>query len=130
MAAATSRASLGPFTAPRVDYSPHRSAAFTSATAPAHFQNYVLFTNYQFYVDEFCAYAHGAMLAAGEGDYDALVEPGNRISAARRADRRRCRAGPAAADALLYHLTLRDHSSITLVNTAPGSVPTPRRHRP
>src|SRR3546814_1511099 len=47
---------LAPFTAPRVDYSPHRLQHYT-ATAPEHFQNFVLFTNYQFYVDEFCQWA-------------------------------------------------------------------------
>ncbi|WP_443103619.1 AMP nucleosidase [Bordetella sp. H567] len=108
---------LGPFTAPRVDYSLHRLQHYT-ATAPAHFQNYVLFTNYQFYVDEFCARAR-AMLAAGEGDYDALIEPGNRVTR---------RGEPIAADAApgrlpqmpAYHLTRADHSGITLVNIGVG----------
>lgn len=48
---------LAPFTAVSVDYSLHRLQHYT-ATAPGHFQNYVLFTNYQFYVDEFCARAN------------------------------------------------------------------------
>lgn len=43
---------LAPFTAPRVDYSLHRLRHYTG-TAPEHFQNFVLFTNYQFYIDEF-----------------------------------------------------------------------------
>jgi AMP nucleosidase len=43
---------LALFTAPRVDYSLHRLRHYTG-TAPAHFQNFVLFTNYQFYIDEF-----------------------------------------------------------------------------
>ena len=38
---------LAPFTAQRVDYSLARLAHYT-ATDPSHFQNYVLFTNYQF----------------------------------------------------------------------------------
>ncbi|MEM6303996.1 MAG: AMP nucleosidase, partial [Pseudomonadota bacterium] len=42
---------LAPFTAQRVDYSLARLAHYT-ATDPGHFQNYVLFTNYQFYVTE------------------------------------------------------------------------------
>src|SRR6056297_3491284 len=49
-------APLAPFTAQRVDYSLARLAHYT-ATDPEHFQNYVLFTNYQFYVQEFEAYA-------------------------------------------------------------------------
>ena len=47
---------LAPFTAQRVDYSLARLAHYT-ATDPGYFQNHVLFTNYQFYVDEFEAYA-------------------------------------------------------------------------
>ncbi|MCT7075936.1 AMP nucleosidase, partial [Salmonella enterica subsp. enterica serovar Anatum] len=51
---------LSPFTAQRVDYSLHRLSHYT-ATRPVHFQNYVLFTNYQFYIDEFCALARRLM---------------------------------------------------------------------
>ena len=43
-------APLAPFTAQRVDYSLARLAHYT-ATLPEHFQNHVLFTNYQFYVE-------------------------------------------------------------------------------
>ncbi|MGR3547308.1 MAG: AMP nucleosidase, partial [Roseovarius sp.] len=49
-------APLAPFTAQRVDYSLARLTHYT-ATDPCHFQNYVLFTNYQFYVSEFETYA-------------------------------------------------------------------------
>ena len=66
---------LAPFTAQRVDYSLHRLAHYT-ATSPSHFQNFVLFTNYQFYIDEFCQYARD-IVAKGEGGYTAFVEPGN-----------------------------------------------------
>ena len=51
---------LAPFTAQRVDYSLHRLSHYT-ATHPAHFQNFVLFTNYQFYIDEFCMLAREMM---------------------------------------------------------------------
>ena len=50
---------LAPFTGQRVDYSLHRLSHYT-ATSPSHFQNYVLFTNYQFYLDEFCAHARNS----------------------------------------------------------------------
>ncbi len=43
---------LALFTAPRVDYSLQRLRHYTG-TRPEHFQNFVLFTNYQFYIDEF-----------------------------------------------------------------------------
>ena len=38
---------LAPFTAQRVDYSLARLSHYT-ATDPCHFQNHILFTNYQF----------------------------------------------------------------------------------
>ncbi len=66
---------LAPFTAQRVDYSLARLSHYT-ATAPEHFQNHVLFTNYQFYVDEFEAYAR-SVLADPDSGYTAFVGPGN-----------------------------------------------------
>ena len=66
---------LALFTAQRVDYSLARLAHYT-ATDPRHFQNHVLFTNYQFYVDEFEAYAR-AVLADPASDYTAFVGPGD-----------------------------------------------------
>ncbi len=56
---------LALFTAPRVDYSLHRLRHYTG-TAPDHFQNFVLFTNYQFYIDEFVRLGHDAMAQAGQ----------------------------------------------------------------
>jgi AMP nucleosidase len=49
---------LAPFTAQRIDYSLHRLSHYTANT-PQHFQNFVLFTNYQFYIDEFCLGTQG-----------------------------------------------------------------------
>lgn len=68
---------LAPFTAQRVDYSLARLSHYT-ATAPEHFQNHVLFTNYQFYVEEFVAFARAALADPASG-YTALVGPGNCI---------------------------------------------------
>jgi AMP nucleosidase len=109
---------LAPFTAPRVDYSLHRLQHYT-ATAPQHFQNFVLFTNYQFYVDEFVQWAKEA-LAQGEGGYTALVEPGNVIT----------QAGPDAERTGMplmrspqmpsYHLVRDKHMGITLINIGVG----------
>jgi AMP nucleosidase len=58
-----------------VDYSLARLSHYT-ATAPEHFQNHVLFTNYQFYVEEFEAYARKALGNVDSG-YTAFVGPGN-----------------------------------------------------
>ncbi len=83
---------LALFTAPRVDYSLHRLRHYTG-TDPEHFQNFVLFTNYQFYIDEFVRLGHEAhgRAAATRRGYDAFVEPGNVI------ERPRGRAGAEAA---------------------------------
>ena len=51
---------LALFTAPRVDYSLQRMRHYTG-TSPEHFQNFVLFTNYQFYIDEFVRLGHEMM---------------------------------------------------------------------
>ena len=66
---------LAPFTAQRIDYSLARLSHYT-ATQAEHFQNHVLFTNYQFYVEEFETYAR-AMLADPASGYTAFIGPGN-----------------------------------------------------
>ena len=68
-------APLAPFTAQRVDYSLSRLTHYT-ATDPMHFQNHVLFTNYQFYVEEFEAYAR-QMLADPASGYTSFVATGD-----------------------------------------------------
>jgi AMP nucleosidase len=65
---------LSLFTAPRVDYSLQRLRHYTG-TAPEHFQNFVLFTNYQFYIDEFVRLGRAAIAKPGS-EYNAFVEPG------------------------------------------------------
>ncbi|HEY0296704.1 MAG TPA: AMP nucleosidase [Bordetella sp.] len=107
---------LAPFTAPRVDYSLLRLQHYT-ATDPAHFQNFVLFTNYAFYVDEFLAWARGLM-ASGQGEYERLVEPGNRVTPLGGAV---CGDAPARQPQMpAYHLVRKGHSGITLVNIGVG----------
>ena len=125
---------LALFTAPRVDYSLHRLRHYTG-TAPEHFQNFVLFTNYQFYIDEFVRLGHEAMAgtpavgaaagpAAPAHDYIAFVEPGNLIT-------RRAGSAPQPGDDLAaapprlpqmpaYHLVRADGSGITMVNIGVG----------
>ena len=66
------------FRAARVDYSLHRLYHYTG-TDPEHFQNFVIFTNYQFYVDAFARLCHERM-ASGHPGSDAFVEPGNMIT--------------------------------------------------
>jgi AMP nucleosidase len=106
---------LAPFTAQRVDYSLARLSHYT-ATAPDHFQNHVLFTNYQFYVEEFEAYAR-QMLANPDSGYIEFVGPGNIVITGA--------AEPLPTPAKLpqmptYHLKRADGSGITLVNIGVG----------
>ncbi|GGX08435.1 AMP nucleosidase [Pigmentiphaga litoralis] len=111
----TSPRPLAPFTAPRIDYSLHRLQHYT-ATAPTHFQNYVLFTNYQFYVDEFCERARALV---GSGEYDALVEPGNRITRHGESEPNRVAVGR-LPQMPAYHLVRPNNSGVTLVNIGVG----------
>jgi AMP nucleosidase len=108
---------LASFTAPRVDYSLHRLQHYT-ATKAEHFQNYVLFTNYQFYIDEFCRMSKELLLQPDSG-YEAFVSPGNiTIEAGQRepdgAELTKLPQMPA------YHLKRADGSGITMVNIGVG----------
>jgi AMP nucleosidase len=69
---------LALFRAARVDYSLHRLYHYTG-TDPEHFQNFVIFTNYQFYVDAFAQLCQERM-RSGDPGYDAFVEPGNVVT--------------------------------------------------
>ena len=69
---------LALFTAPRVDYSLHRLRHYTG-TDPEHFQNFVLFTNYQFYIDEFVRLGHEAM-AGGAGQRPTTTRSSSRAT--------------------------------------------------
>ena len=121
---------LALFTAPRVDYSLHRLRHYTGCS-PEHFQNFVLFTNYQFYIDEFCRLGQALMQHAPDpaapheqDDCIAFVEPGNLVT-------RRIGLPAEDLDALgqvlprlpqmpAYHLVRRDRSGITMVNIGVG----------
>ncbi len=109
---------LAPFTAQRVDYSLHRLSHYT-ATNPKHFQNFVLFTNYQFYVDEFCMLAHDFMEDGGRG-YTSFVEPGNVTTLPGGTEPERGLTPSRLPQMPAYHLTREDRSGITLVNIGVG----------
>ncbi|GAB1377990.1 AMP nucleosidase [Pararhodobacter sp.] len=106
---------LAPFTAQRVDYSLARLAHYT-ATDPEHFQNHVLFTNYQFYVDEFEAYAR-QVLADPESGYTAFVAPGNAVLTDSQAQIPHLARLPQMPT---YHLKRPGGQGITLVNIGVG----------
>ena len=92
----------------------------TRRPVPQHFQNFVLFTNYQFYIDEFCVHARDLM-ANGGGDYTAFIEPGNVVThVGDTAPQRRRLAAAHAADAGLSSGKAGRSSGITMVNIGVG----------
>jgi AMP nucleosidase len=113
---------LALFTAPRVDYSLHRLRHYTG-TLPEQFQNFVLFTNYQFYIDEFIALGRAAM-ADPASDYVAFVEPGNvttwRVSASGVPPTTEGNNPPRLPQMPGYHLVRADRSGISMVNIGIG----------
>lgn len=110
---------LAAFTAQRVDYSLHRLTHYT-ATEPEHFQNFVIFTNYQFYMDEFCRLSKQFM-ADGHETYDAFVEPGNVITHNARFGGK-TEGSPAGRTPQMptYHLKGPKGQGITMVNIGVG----------
>ena len=118
---------LALFNAPRVDFSLQRLRHYT-ATSAEHFQNYVLFTNYQFYVDEFVRHGHALMRgeaadATTDAPYSAFVEPGDVVIPHRHPGdesppevQRPARLPQMPA----YHLKRPDGSGISLINIGVG----------
>ena len=112
-------APLALFTAPRVDYSLHRLRHYTG-TGPEQFQNFVLFTNYQFYIDEFIRLGHQWMQDP-DSPYQAFVEPGNVVTPrAGSAHRAGGSAPPRLPQMPAYHLVREGHAGITMVNIGVG----------
>jgi AMP nucleosidase len=122
---------LSLFTAPRVDYSLHRLRHYTG-TAPEHFQNFVLFTNYQFYIDEFVRRGLQLMRTpvdpanpAEDDDCIAFVEPGNVLTVRVGVDPQRFGEALGAVPPRLpqmpaYHLVRADRKGVTMVNIGVG----------
>ncbi|KIC41017.1 MAG: AMP nucleosidase [Ruegeria sp.] len=106
---------LALFTAQRVDYSLARLSHYT-ATDPNHFQNHVLFTNYQFYVSEFENYAR-EQLADPDSGYTSFVSTGNVVISDANAPLEQPLKLPQMPT---YHLKREDGSGITLVNIGVG----------
>lgn len=98
---------LALFTAPRADLSIMRLKHYTGTKAE-HFQNFVIFTNYQFYIDGFIQMAKSELRTAGRSGYSALIEPGEGKPMSRMPQM------PA------YHLKRKDGSGITMINIGVG----------
>ena len=120
---------LALFRAARVDYSLHRLFHYTG-TDPEHFQNFVIFTNYQFYVDAFQRLGHEHMLSDRSGA-DAFVEPGNVItrkrsehetlaSYARQGGRTSGVVPERTPQMPAFHLVEPEYRGITMINIGTG----------
>ncbi len=110
---------LSLFSAERVDYSLSRLRHYTG-TSPEHFQRFVLFTNYQRYVDEFIEYGR-TEIESGD-TFRAFVEPGNKITT-----NSRLTDQPSSGERVqklpqmpAYHLVADGHMGVTLVNIGVG----------
>jgi AMP nucleosidase len=91
---------LSLFTAPRVDLSLLRLKHYCGMPAE-HFQNYVIFTNYQFYIDEFIKIGKAKEQTGG---YGAFIQP----------------TGKRLYQMPAFHLTREDGKGITMVNIGVG----------
>jgi AMP nucleosidase len=122
---------LALFTAPRADLSLQRLKHYCGTNAH-HFQNYVIFTNYQFYIDEFVKMCRDIMaptddleLRKKRTEYESFVEPGDRVTINRNVDPSGAQDVAGAALSRLpqmpaYHLKRRDGSGITMINIGVG----------
>ncbi|MBO6825227.1 MAG: AMP nucleosidase [Sneathiella sp.] len=110
---------LALFSAERVDYSLQRLFHYTG-TSPKHFQRFVLFTNYQRYIDEFIEY--GMEQVKNGSEYRAFVEPGNVVTPnASLTDMPASGTAPKHLPQMpAYHLVGDKHEGITMVNIGVG----------
>ena len=113
---------LSLFTGARVDYSLQRLRHYTGTSADW-FQNFVLFTNYQFYIDEFVRLGHEEMRRP-DSPYVAFVEPGNvvtrRVGLPAQPGDELGTAPPRLPQMPGYHLLRADRSGISMVNIGVG----------
>jgi AMP nucleosidase len=110
---------LALFRAARVDYSLHRLYHYTG-TDPEHFQNFVIFTNYQFYVDAFAQLCHERMDTA-QARFEAFVAPGNVTTRNTRLCGGNSGAGPQRMPQMpAFHLVESGCRGITLINIGTG----------
>jgi AMP nucleosidase len=110
---------LSLFRAARVDYSLRRLYHYTG-TDPEYFQNFVIFTNYQFYVDAFVQLCR-QRLASGQIGPDAFVGPGNVITRNQRLGGGTTGIAPERMPQMpAYHLVEPGYQGITLINIGTG----------
>lgn len=122
---------LSLFTAPRVDLSLHRLRHYTGTSAK-HFQNFIIYTNYQFYIDEFVRICSSLMEKAKDGkdadderkEYDSFVMPGDQVIYNQNIDAKKSAEEGWHLKRLpqmpAYHLKRPDGSGITMINIGVG----------
>ena len=122
---------LALFIAPRVDLSLQRLKHYCG-TKSEHFQNYVLFTNYQFYIDEFVTLCKDMMIRTDDPalkkqrmEYTSFVQPGDKVILNQNIDNHAEEEDEGVSLARLpqmpaYHLKRADGSGITMVNIGVG----------
>ena len=110
---------LALFRAARIDYSLYRLYHYTG-TDPEYFQNFVIFTNYQFYVDAFARLGHEHM-ASGHSSSDAFVEPGNVITRNTRLGGGANGVAPERMPQMpAFHLVEPGYRGVTMINIGNG----------
>jgi len=122
---------LSLFNAPRTDLSILRLRHYT-ATSASHFQNFIIFTNYQFYIDEFVRLCKDTMTATGDAmlksersEYTSFVEPGNKVTYNKNLSHLTQKDHDGFHVARMpqmpaYHLKRGDGNGITMVNIGVG----------
>jgi AMP nucleosidase len=110
---------LALFTAERVDYSLQRLQHYTG-TDPRHVQRFVLFTNYQRYVEHFVAFAEQEVAAGTE--FMRFVAPGNVVRPnSRLSDEPPSGTPPRHLPQMpAYHLVRPDGRGVTMVDIGVG----------
>ena len=117
---------LSMYNGPLTDRSYGRIVHYTG-THPNFFQRYILFTNYQDYMDEFRAHAQEMVspdTENGRDPYMAFVEPGNNVTAAPdfrdHFDHVKGQDLGRPAQMPAYHLVREDGSGVSIVNIGVG----------
>lgn len=110
---------LALFTGERVDFSLGRLHHYCGTSAK-HFQNFILLTNYQRYINEFVEYAHKCLEESDE--YTALVEPGDYITPNPRLQNEQIQGSKSSILPQMpaYHLKKKNHQGITFINIGVG----------
>jgi len=114
---------LALFTAPRTDYSLVRLKHYTGTPA-IDFQDFVIFTNYRFYMEQFELLAQEILQSRGPDElqlsYDAFITPDYRLEMTPGGVRRTDHPLGREPQMPTYHLKRAGHKGITIVNIGVG----------